>query len=176
MAAAKLARKGWIVMLKIAVITRYFPSSAEPWQGRSAYQTLRALACKADVRVFYPNAAYPSWLKPRSRSYDQLNASYSPPDVKVDYYDFPALPLVSRPFNGWMAARVLLPHVRDFAPDLIFSYLSLPGGVCRSANWQSPLCSGSRQKYRFRHQPDRRSHFGHAHAHGSAGGRFSSHG
>jgi hypothetical protein len=31
-------------MLKIAVVTRYFPSSAEPWQGRSAYQALRVLA------------------------------------------------------------------------------------------------------------------------------------
>ncbi len=87
-------------MLKIAVVTRYFPSSAEPFQGRSAYQTLRVLAREADVQVFYPNAAYPSLIKPRSRSYDQLDTSYSPPDVKVNYYNFPALPLVSRPFNG----------------------------------------------------------------------------
>jgi hypothetical protein len=47
-------------MLKIAVVTRYFPSSAEPWQGRSAYQTLRVLARETDLRVFYPNASYPS--------------------------------------------------------------------------------------------------------------------
>jgi glycosyltransferase involved in cell wall biosynthesis len=113
-------------MLKIAVVTRYFPSSAEPWQGRSAYQTLRVLAREADVRVFYPNASYPSWLRPRSRSYDKLDASYSPPDVKVNYYDFPALPLVSRPLNGWMAARVLLPYIRNFAPDLIFSFFLYP--------------------------------------------------
>ena len=115
-------------MLKIAVVTRYFPSSAEPWQGRSVYQTLRVLAREADVRVFFPNAAYPSWLKPRSRSYEKLDPSYSPPDVKVSYYDYPALPLVSRPMNGWMAARVLLPHVRGFAPDLIFSCFLYPDG------------------------------------------------
>ena len=115
-------------MLKIAVITRYFPSSAEPWQGRSAYQILRVLSRKADVQVFFPNAKYPSWLKPRSRSYDRLDPSYSPPDVKVSYYDYPALPLVSRPFNGWMAARVLLPSVRSFAPDLILSYFLYPEG------------------------------------------------
>lgn len=114
--------------MKIAVVTRYFPSSAEPWQGRSAYQTLRVLAREAEVRVFYPNAAYPSWLKPRSRSYDRLDASYSPPDVKVSYYDYPALPLISRPFNGWMAARALLPRVRSFVPDLIFSYFLYPEG------------------------------------------------
>ena len=112
--------------MKIAVVTRYFPSSAEPWQGRSAYQTLRVLAREADVRVFFPNAAYPSWLKPRSRSYDKLDPSYSPPDMKVSYYDYPALPLVSRPINGWMAARVLLPHIRSFAPDLIFSCFLYP--------------------------------------------------
>jgi teichuronic acid biosynthesis glycosyltransferase TuaC len=115
-------------MLKIAVVTRYFPSSAEPWQGRSAYQTLRVLARQADVRVFYPNASYPSLLKPRSRSYHKLDASWSPPDVKANYYDFPSLPLIARPINGWMAARALLPHVRAFAPDLIFSYILYPDG------------------------------------------------
>jgi glycosyltransferase involved in cell wall biosynthesis len=115
-------------MLRIAVVTRYFPSSAEPWQGRSAWQTLRVLAREADVRVFYPNARYPSWLKPRSRSYDKLDAVYSPPEVRASYYDFPALPLVSRPVNGWMAARVLLPHIRNFAPDLLFSFFLYPDG------------------------------------------------
>jgi teichuronic acid biosynthesis glycosyltransferase TuaC len=115
-------------MLKIAVVTRYFPSSAEPWQGRSAYQTLRILAREADVRVFFPNAAYPSFLRPRSRIYDKLDASFSPPDVKASYYDYPALPLISRPFNGQVAARTLLPHVRQFAPDIIFSIFLYPDG------------------------------------------------
>ncbi|MFZ1086249.1 MAG: glycosyltransferase [Terracidiphilus sp.] len=115
-------------MLKIAVVTRYFPSSVEPWQGRSAYQTLRVLARKADVRVFYPNAQYPSILRPRSRSYDRLDPSFSPSDVKASYYDFPALPVLSRPVNGWLAARALLPHVRAFAPDLIFSFYLYPDG------------------------------------------------
>jgi len=48
--------------------------------------------------------------------------------VKAGYYDYSVLPLVSRPFNGGTAARVLLPHVRDFAPDLIFSYVLYPDG------------------------------------------------
>jgi glycosyltransferase involved in cell wall biosynthesis len=114
--------------MKIAFVSSYFPSSAEPWQGRSAYQTLRVLAREADMRVFYPNASYPSLLKPRSRSYDKLDAFYSPHDVKASYYDYPALPVVSRPINGWMAARALLPAVRDFAPDLIFSCFLYPDG------------------------------------------------
>ena len=113
-------------MLRIAVVTRYSPSSAEPWQGRSAYQTLRVIARKADVQVFYPNARYPSLLTPRSRIYKDLDTSFSPPDVRASYYNFPALPLVSRPFNGWMAARTLLPHVKRFAPDIIFSCFLYP--------------------------------------------------
>ncbi len=114
--------------MKIAVVTRYFPSSAEPSQGRSAYQTLRIIAQHADVHVFYPNAAYPSLLKPRSRHYDKIDAAYSPAGIKASYYDFLALPYISRPFNGAMAARTLLPHVRAFAPDLIFSCFLYPDG------------------------------------------------
>jgi glycosyltransferase involved in cell wall biosynthesis len=114
--------------MKIAVVTRYFPSSAEPWQGRSAYQTLRIIARQAEVEVFYPNAQYPSLLKPRSRVFDKLDTTWKPADVKASYYDFPALPLVSRPVNGWLAARTLLPHVRAFAPDVIFSCFLYPDG------------------------------------------------
>ncbi len=117
-----------MAMLKIAVVSRYFPSSAEPWQGRSAYQTLRMLARESDVRVFYPNPSYPSLFKPRIRSYDKLEASKDAPDVNADYYNYSALPVVSRPLNGWMAARVLLPHIRNFAPDLIFGYFLYPEG------------------------------------------------
>jgi len=114
--------------MKIAVVTRYFPSAAEPTQGRSAYQTLRVLAREADVHVFYPNASYPSMLRPHGRTYKQLDLSYSPPDVKASYYNFPALPLISRPLNGLLAASVLLPHVRAFAPDVIFSCFLYPDG------------------------------------------------
>jgi teichuronic acid biosynthesis glycosyltransferase TuaC len=115
-------------MLRIAVVTRYFPSSAEPWQGRSAYQTLRVLSGQAEVQVFYPNAAFPKFLNPLIRSHHKLDASPDAPDVRAAYYDFPALPLISRPFNGRLAARTVLPHVRAFAPDLIFSFFLYPDG------------------------------------------------
>lgn len=115
-------------MLKIAVVTAHFPSSGEPTKGRPAYQTLRVLSSQCEVQVFYPHAAYPSWLKPRSRTYSGLDNSFNLPEVKVGYYDYPVLPLVSRPFNGWSATRVLLPHIRNFAPDIIFSYFLYPDG------------------------------------------------
>lgn len=114
-------------MLRIAVVTHYFPSSAEPWQGRSAYQTLRLIAQRAEVQVFYPNASYPSILKSRSRRFT-LDHSWSPSEVKTSYIDYPALPVISRPLNGDTAARALLPHVRAFAPDLIFSCVLYPNG------------------------------------------------
>ena len=113
-------------MLKIAVVTAHFPSSAKPTIGRPALETLRVLSGKSEVRVFYPHAAYPSFLNPRARIYDALDHSYSLPGLKVGYYEYPALPLISRPFNGQIAAYVLLPHVRSFAPDLIFSYFLYP--------------------------------------------------
>lgn len=113
-------------MLKIAVVSRYFPSSGEPWQGRSAYQTIRALNSQANVHVFYPNSAYPTFLRPRTRLFKALDPNYSPAGVSVSYHDYPALPLVSRPFNGAMAASALLPHVRALRPDLIFSIFLYP--------------------------------------------------
>ena len=115
-------------MLKIAVVTRYFPSSAEPWQGRSAYETLRILSRVADIQVFYPNASYPAFLRPPSRIYESLDASYSPSGVEVTYHNYPALPFVSRPINGWIAARVLLPHIRRFGPDVVLGYFLYPEG------------------------------------------------
>jgi teichuronic acid biosynthesis glycosyltransferase TuaC len=114
--------------MRIAVVTRYFPSSAEPWQGRSAYQTLRVIARHADVEVFYPHAKYPSLLKPFHRGVEKLDEAWRPADVNASYYDFPTLPLISRPFNGWLASRAVLSSVRKFAPDVIFSCFLYPDG------------------------------------------------
>src|SRR6266700_5052119 len=109
--------------MKIAAVTGHFPCSTRPTDGRSAYQILRALACRADVRVFHPDPAYPSLL----RGHSNRDTSFiPPPDVEVNYYHYPALPLISRSFNGWMAGHAVLPHVRDFAPDLILSYFIYP--------------------------------------------------
>jgi len=115
-------------LLRIAVVTSHFPSSAHPTRGRPALETLRVLSGSAEVQAFFPHAAYPSWLGARFRDSAALDTSYSLPGVKAGYYNYPALPLVSRPLNGAMAARALLPLVRGFAPDLIFSYLLYPDG------------------------------------------------
>ncbi len=112
--------------MKIAVISRYFPSSAEPWQGRSAFQTVRLLAQSDDVQVFFPNAAYPPLLKPRSRIFNRVDPAYKVDGVPVKYYNYPALPLLSRPFSGAQVARMLLPDVRRFAPDVLLGVFLYP--------------------------------------------------
>ena len=113
-------------MLNIAVVTEHFPYSGLPTHGRMAYELLRVLARKVNVEVFFPHAEYPKWLRPPSRIYDTINTSYRVADIDVGYFNYLAVPLLSRPFNGWTAARHLLPHVRRFKPDLVFSFFLYP--------------------------------------------------
>ena len=113
-------------MLKIAVVTSHFPSPKRPTHGRSAYDTLRQLALGADVEVFFPRAAYPSFLKARSDYKEEMNTPFEVPSFKTHYIDYPAVPVLSRLLNGEIAAHKLLPHVRTFAPDLILGYFFYP--------------------------------------------------
>lgn len=113
--------------MKIAVITKYFPTSEHPWAGHSNYQTLRYLAQWNEVKVFYPEIRYPRWLAP-AVGVNSLDGSYRPGGVEVEYIPFPALPGVSRPLNGWAAARRVLPQVRRFGPDVILNYVIYPDG------------------------------------------------
>jgi glycosyltransferase involved in cell wall biosynthesis len=114
-------------LLRIAVVTAHYPSPARPTDGSSAYKTLRALSTRSEAQVFFPSASYPSFPKLLGRSKSRIDRSFNPPGgVNVAYYDYPAMPLVSRPFNGWIAAKTLLPYVRSFAPDIILSYFLYP--------------------------------------------------
>ena len=115
-------------MLKIAVVTAYFPSSLAPTDGRFAYQTLKILSRQFDVRVFYPHGGYPSLLKNHKSHAAVFDKTFSVAGVKATYYQYPAVPWLSRPLNGTMAARAVLPHIRRFAPDLIFSFFLYPSG------------------------------------------------
>lgn len=112
--------------MKVAVVTQYFPTSAQPWAGHSAYQTLKRLAAACEVRVFYPEAAYPALLRPQISA--QLDRAWQPAGVTVEYIPYPVLPVVSRPLNGWTISRRLLPHVRAWRPDVILNYVVYPDG------------------------------------------------
>ncbi len=114
--------------MRIAVLTQYFPTSAQPWAGHSAFQTLRLLAARHPLRVFYPESRYPRLLTPHSRTHAALDVSYQPPGVETCYVTYPAIPLVSRPLNGWMMSRKLRAQVREYAPDILLSYVVYPDG------------------------------------------------
>jgi teichuronic acid biosynthesis glycosyltransferase TuaC len=115
-------------MLKIAVVTNYFPISTNPWNGHSAYQTLRLLARTCDVHVFYPEAVYPKFMEPANAK-GAFDRDWSPPDVKTSYIPYPAIPLLTRPFNGYTAAKRLMPYVAPFDPDVVLNYTVYPYGL-----------------------------------------------
>jgi len=114
--------------MRVAVITRYFPTSPEPWAGHSAYQTLRFLTQRCELKVFYPESQYPPLLTPKSRAGRNIDFNYRPAGVDVEYIGYPALPALSRPLNGWSAARSILSRVRAYKPDIILNYIVYPDG------------------------------------------------
>ena len=114
--------------MKVAVLTQYFPNSTTPWGGHSAYQTIRLLAKRCDLRVFYPAAAYPPLLRPASQTAQPLDPAWQPAGVAVSYIPYPVLPVVSRPLNGFVMASRVLPCVRTFQPDILLNYVVYPDG------------------------------------------------
>ena len=81
-----------------------------------------------EIQVFCPIAVYPAFFGPRSFSYVAADPSYSPPGVTAHYLEYPALPLISRPLNGVVCAKKVMPHLERFRPDLILSYYVYPEG------------------------------------------------
>jgi teichuronic acid biosynthesis glycosyltransferase TuaC len=117
-------------MLRLAVVTPLFPVADEPYRGIPIYNTVLELQKLAEVRVFCPVATYPRWkrLQPSAYIYRPLDPSYRPAGVDAEYFPYPALPLVSRPANGFVCARNLLPRLRPFRPDLVLAYWLYPEG------------------------------------------------
>lgn len=114
--------------MKVAVVTHYFPTSAMPWQGHSAYQTLRELAKMCELHVFCSVAEYPALLKPKS-PHKAVELAWRPGEVNVTYIPYLAVPVISRPLNGYTIARKVLPHVQKFDPDVILNYVIYPQGL-----------------------------------------------
>lgn len=114
--------------MRIAVVTKYFPTSEHPWAGHSAYQTLRLLAQRHELHVFYPEARYPRLLAPFSPTETHLDPAFRVPGVESRYIPYPALPFLSRAFNGATIARTLLAEVRAWRPDILLNYVIYPDG------------------------------------------------
>lgn len=133
--------------MRILVVTSQFPIAGEPTRGRPILQTVRELAQLAEVRVLSPVARYPHWARPRSYLYQAPAAAETSRDIDVRFTSYPALPMLSRPFNGWLCARALHDAARDFKADVILSYWLYPdafGALQVARKLGVPLVAGAR--------------------------------
>jgi teichuronic acid biosynthesis glycosyltransferase TuaC len=116
--------------LRIAVVTPVFPTSAEKYRGNYNYNIVLSMQRHAEIEVFCPLGVVPKlkFLHPRTLRYNQVDANYSPGGVRVKYLPYRSVPVLSRPLNGFSTALKLLPHVKDFRPDVILAYWIYPEG------------------------------------------------
>jgi glycosyltransferase involved in cell wall biosynthesis len=131
--------------LRILVVTSQFPLAGEPTRGRPILQTVRELAQLAEVRVLSPVAVYPRWARPRSYLF-RLPQGLSL-DCDAEYVGYPALPAISRPFNGWLCGRAIEDAVGRFRPDVLLSYWLYPdayGAMLAAKRHRVPLVAGAR--------------------------------
>jgi glycosyltransferase involved in cell wall biosynthesis len=66
-------------------------------------------------------------LRPRF-DYRETDLSYSLPGLSTRYFEYPAIPLVTRPVNGFTCAHYLEPFIRAFQADVILNFLLYPAG------------------------------------------------
>lgn len=133
--------------MRLLIVTSQFPIAGEPNRGRPIHQTVRELSKLADVRVLSPVARYPRWARPRSYLFRASDPAHTLPDCDVRYVEYPALPLLTRPFNGWLCARTLHAPLREFAPDVVLSYWLYPdafGAMHAAKRTGLPLVVGAR--------------------------------
>jgi len=131
--------------MRILIVTSQFPIAGEPTRGRPVYQTTRELAALAEVHVVSPIAVYPKWARPKSYLFQPPEAATV--GVDAEYVAYPALPIVSRPFNGWLCARALAPAVARWRPDVLLSYWLYPdayGAMLVARRAGLPLVAGAR--------------------------------
>jgi glycosyltransferase involved in cell wall biosynthesis len=114
--------------MRITVVTSYFPTSARPYGGNSAVQTLRLLKANASIEVVSPQERYPDVPGLRPSRYEPADLTWQPPEFVTTYVAYPVIPIVTRPFNGRVCAKILLPYVRMTRPDLILNYWLYPDG------------------------------------------------
>jgi glycosyltransferase involved in cell wall biosynthesis len=113
---------------RITIFTPFFPNSEQPYRGNSTYQLAQRLVEFADVSVVCPLPRYPRWMQPRGFDHRTANLDHRLPDVNAQYFEFPAVPIVTRAINGALCAHYLLDHVQSLAPNLILNYWLYPQG------------------------------------------------
>lgn len=133
--------------MRLLIVTSQFPIAGEPNRGRPVYQTIRELSRLATVRVVSPVASYPRWAQPRSYLFRASDDTQTVEGCDVQYVRYPALPALTRPFNGGSCARALHAPLKAFAPDLVLSYWLYPdayGAMQAARKAGLPLVAGAR--------------------------------
>jgi glycosyltransferase involved in cell wall biosynthesis len=133
--------------VRILVVTSQFPIAGEPTRGRPILQTVRELAKLASVRVLSPVATYPRWAQPKSYLFRAPEKESPVAGIDAEYVSYPALPAISRPFNGALCARAIRASVERDKPDVILSYWLYPDawGAHRAAKrFGIPFVAGAR--------------------------------
>ena len=118
--------------LKVTLVTPIFPIPAQPYRGHSEYQIALALSKRADVNVICPFPRYPKWFQP---TYDHRHPdlSYSPPGVATRYFEYPALPGLTRCANGLVCAKYIERSFRERRPDVACNFWLYPEGYATVA-------------------------------------------
>jgi glycosyltransferase involved in cell wall biosynthesis len=133
--------------VRILVVTSQFPIAGEPTRGRPILQTVRELAKLASIRVLSPVATYPRWAQPKSYLFRAPEKESPVAGIDAEYVSYPALPAISRPFNGALCARAIRASVERDKPDVILSYWLYPDawGAHRAARrFGIPFVAGAR--------------------------------
>ncbi len=113
--------------LKVTVVTPIFPIPAQPYRGHSEYEIVLALSKRADVSVICPFPRYPKWFQPHF-DYRAPDLSFSPPGVSTRYFEYPALPGLTRGINGFVCAKYLEAYFRERRPDVACNFWLYPEG------------------------------------------------
>jgi teichuronic acid biosynthesis glycosyltransferase TuaC len=117
-------------MIRIAIVTPMLPVPYDLTAGRFIYEKAHSLSKIADVCVFFQTLRYPRLLSLRPRTYlpGTVGPGYSIPGIRVEAFDYPAIPVVSRAVNGLVSSWVLRPRIHAFNPDIILAYWVYPDG------------------------------------------------
>ncbi|HXB75631.1 MAG TPA: glycosyltransferase [Candidatus Acidoferrales bacterium] len=115
---------------RIAAISHFFPSAEQPHRGIPLYHRMEALRAYADVDIYCVDPLYPSLrvLQPRRFQYAPPAGGGVERDSSIHYVRYPALPVLSRPWNGRSCAQGLLPILAQNRPDLILGFFAYPEG------------------------------------------------
>ena len=106
------------------------PVPHDQTRGRYIFETALALSKIAEVRVYFMQQQYPKILRNSARSalYGLVDDDYRLDGIDMETFSYPALPLITRSLNGYIASRVLTPRLQKFCPDIVLAYWVYPDG------------------------------------------------